>query len=195
MLLRDRAPYQNRKPLTKIARLNVKGPANATVRLMNDQFDQYRDILRLIWNFALRHRATGTVSLDDVSTVLLGALVLDDLEKVTPEKARRTVLQGQTGQHLSECYIPALGIIISSRSSTIYRAEDHNGSNSWYAVDPSPPPGTLLYYIDIYDFKSDDQAMEFEYVKALTPASIHGLEAGSVLVVRRSDVDIVDLTS
>jgi hypothetical protein len=60
------------------------------VETMNDQFDEYRDCLRLVWNLALRHRLKGTVALPDVSKALLDALVLDDLRGATTLNTQRT---------------------------------------------------------------------------------------------------------
>jgi hypothetical protein len=78
---------------------------------LNDQFDEYRDCLRVVWNLALRHRLKGTVAFPDVSQALLAALVLDDLREATPLNTKRTADHGIPGLGSVTGYIPALGVV------------------------------------------------------------------------------------
>jgi hypothetical protein len=79
---------------------------------LNDQFDEYRDCLRVVWNLALRHRLKGTVAFPDVSQALLDALVLDDLREATPLNTKRTADHRIPGLGSVTGYIPALGVAI-----------------------------------------------------------------------------------
>ena len=152
---------------------------------VNEQFDEYRDCLRIVWNYALRHRLKGAISYPDVSEALLSALVLDDLSGATDKNTRRT----------SEGYIPALGVIASVKNPFAQVQEVRDGEIIWKAVDPGDEiRGVPLHYVDVFDFRDADQMLELEYVKAFAPKDIGDVRKGEVLLLRRSQVDVIELT-
>jgi len=164
------------------------------VETMNDQFDEYRDCLRLVWNLALRHRLKGAVALPDVSKALLDALVLDDLRGATTLNTQRTAGALIPGRGWVDGYIPALGVVISAFSPEAYQPEEYPTEIVWKRAElPHEAKGTVLFYADVFDFRSADAMFDFEYVKAIASVDSGSVGKGSLVLLRRSEVDIVDL--
>jgi hypothetical protein len=164
------------------------------VRNVNEQFDEYRDCLRLTWNFALRHRGKGPVALPDVSQALLDALVLDDLSNATPLNTTRVTESRGPEDPWHKGHIPGLGVVVSALSPEFYVATSQNSENSWIRQQaPTGDGGKCMIYVDLFDFRSTDEILDFEYIQAV--AKLNDVGRYRLIVVRRSDVDIVDLTS
>jgi hypothetical protein len=181
-------------PLTDSSRHKKHG-SETPMETMNDQFDEYRDCLRLVWNYALRHRAKGTISFSEVSEALLKALLLDDLQDASAQNTKRTGGALIPGLGFSEGYIPGVGIVISALSPIVYRAETNAKVITWeeIRVDDSAKAAPL-YYVDVFDFRSVDAMLEFEYLKAVASKDFGHVRQGNLVVLRRSEVDVIDLT-
>jgi len=164
------------------------------LKKLNGEFDEYRECLRVVWNLALRHRLKGTVAFPDVSQTLLDALVLDDLAGATPVNTVRTVID-LPGIGSASGWIPALGVVITSQAATLLIPQECAEAIEWTVVSVGTEAiGALFYYVDLFDFADADQMFDFEYVKAVAAAACGHLAEGSLVLLRRSDVDIVDLT-
>lgn len=156
------------------------------MKTLNDEYDQYRDCLRLVWNYALRHRSNAGDSYPDVSSVLLKALVLDALENPLPENTA----PGQDDA------IAGLGVAIAQDAPDVLVPNETATEIVWERADVgSVSMGALFYYVDVFDFRDDEQMHYYDYVKAVAAAPIGSVAEGTTVALRRSDVDIVDLTA
>lgn len=165
------------------------------MRSLNEQFDEYRDCLRVIWNLALRHRSNGTVAFPDVSQALLDALVLDELANATPANTARTSVTEPIGFGSVSGYIPALGVVIKNAAHPVLQPIKNENTITWNLVDiEGNSGGNILHYVDVFDFKNADEVFDFEYVKGVSSMHFDCIKKGDLILLRRSDVDIVDLS-
>jgi hypothetical protein len=165
------------------------------LRSLNEQFDEYRDCLRVVWNLALRHRSKGTVAFPDVSQALLDALVLDELANATPANTARAPLTGTLGVGSVSGYILALGVVIKYAAAPILRPVADENTITWNLVDVEGKiGGNVLHYVDVFDWKNAHEAFDFEYVKGIASMDFDCIKKGALILLRRSDVDIVDLS-
>ena len=156
------------------------------MKKLNDEFDEFRDCLRLVWNYALRRRPNAENSYADVSPALLKALVLESLQNPEDERAERT----------SDDCIPALGVAIAQEAPDVMLPRETDSEIIWERVDPaSVPAGTLFHYVDVFDFTDLEAMHYYDYVKAVATSTTANVDAGATVALRRSDVDIVDLTA
>jgi hypothetical protein len=149
----------------------------------------------MVWNLALRYRSKGTLAFPDVSEALLSALVLDDLRAATPLNTKRVSGDGIAGLGLGEGYIPALGAVISVPSPVVLQPDERESEIIWNAAEVgSGAKGAVLYYVDVFDFRNADEMFDFEYVKAVASTDFGSVKERGLVLVRRSEVDIVDLS-
>lgn len=162
------------------------------MEVLNEQFDEYRDCVRLVWNCFLRHRRKGGVSFPDVSEALLEALVLDNLANASEFNTKRNVValkQGAPG------YVRGLGIRPSHGVSLILKF-DGEYTQDWEACEfGSKCEDQIFYYVDVFDFRSGDDMLELGYVKVVAPHNYGPINEGALMAFRRSEVDVIDLTS
>jgi hypothetical protein len=154
------------------------------MKKLDDEFDEYRDCLRVVWNLALRHRLKGLDSFRDISWALLGGLVLDELTAADPVNTSRT----------SDGYIPGLGVAIEASKPEVLLATNLGNGVIWKDAPIEAIGNMPSYYIDVFDFRNDDGMLEFEYIKAYMRCSDVSSEFGKVVLLRRSHVSIVDLS-
>lgn len=155
------------------------------MKLLNDEFDEFRDCLRLTWNLALRRRPNGAAAYDDVAYALLKGLVLDELAQSSDEYVQRN----------ADGYIPGLGLKISAEKPEVRAPQDEDDDTVWNRVDVgSDPSGATFYYVDVFDFKDFEDIHDCDYVKAVAESPLAGVNRGDTVLIRRSDVDVVDLT-
>lgn len=157
------------------------------MRKLNEQFDEYRDCLRLIWNLCLRHRSMGSVSFPDVSKTLLGALVLDELVGAN----------GKNTTTNDEGYYEGLGVVVSAYSPEIYVADWGSPVVEWKRFEPKgvSPRDLIIGYADVWDFRDADKERDFEYIKGYLIGPMEVMPGARCVAIRRSHVDIVDLTA
>lgn len=151
---------------------------------VDEQFDEYRDCVRLIWNFCLRHRRMGLVSFDDVSRALLGALVFDDLKHATDQNTTIT----------PEGYYPALGVAIRSKFPEILFAKEDGSGLAWGRLDLASAPDWSIdiRFMEMWDFRDIDGLRDFDYVKCYLLTPLANLPGGTTILIRRSDATLLD---
>jgi hypothetical protein len=153
---------------------------------LNDQYDEFRDCLRLVWNYALRHRTAADAAYPGVYAVLLKALVLDCLQSPSSDD-----VPGD-----DDTPIRGLGLAIANDAPDILAPHETDDEIIWERADAgSNPSGALFYYVDVFDFRDSDEMHYYDYVKAVAAGSIGSISEGAVVALRRSDVDVVDLTA
>lgn len=149
--------------------------------VLNEPFDEYRDCLRLVWNYALRHRLKGLVSYPDVSRALLEALVLDELPAAT------------NARNNNDGCVAGLGVAISATRPKVLVARVGQQID-WTTADVgSEAKGKILYYVDLFDFRDQDQMLDLDYVKAISSSEFGAVKKGDLVLLHRADVDIVSL--
>lgn len=155
------------------------------MRTLNDEFDQYRDCLRLVWNYALRGRSTSADSFDAVNAALLKALVLDAL--LLPDDA--AAARSEAG------YVPGLGFALTAQVPEVLVPRESEDEVVWDRVSAGHDPrGTQFYFVEVFDFRDFEQMHDFEYVKAVAKGACGDVVSGTTVALRRSDVDVVDFT-
>jgi hypothetical protein len=153
---------------------------------IDEQFDEYRDCLRIIWNLSLRHRLKGVVSLQDVSETLFGALVLDDLENSGVAHTTKS----------EEGYYPGVGIVVNSDAPDLLFGVDNESGTRWEAsgLPNFKGAGLDIRYVGLWDFTDFDKYRDFEYVEGYVLETNGSRVPSRRIVLRRSDSRILDLT-
>jgi len=153
------------------------------MKTLNDEFDRYRDCLRLVWNYALQGRSPGDDAFAQLSSTLLKLLVLDRL--ASPSSAGRSEMG----------YVPGLGISMATDNVEMLFPQETDSDIVWNRVAQTVPEGSILFYQDVMDFRDGDGMVDLDFVKGVAQGTTAFLKVGATFAVRRSDVDIVDLTS
>ena len=98
------------------------------------------------------------------------------------------ILQGAPG------YVRGLGVRVSASAPLVLRFDGEH-TQDWEALDAgSECQGLLSYYVDVFDFRSDEEMLDLAYVKAVAHRNHGPISEGALLAFRRSEVDLVDLT-
>jgi len=155
------------------------------MRSLNDEFDEYRDCLRIVWNYAMRRRSTGVAGFDDLASAMLKALVLDGLADPSPQNVVRNDRGG----------IPGLGVIVAVDAPEVLAPDERDAEVIWNRVNPGICRGTVLNVVDVFDFHDLDGMRELDYIRAIAQGAFGDVAAGATVALRRSDVDVVDLTA
>jgi hypothetical protein len=80
-------------------------------------------------------------------------------------------------------------------SPVVLQTDERGNEIAWIAADVgSEGLGVKLYYVDVFDFRDADKTFDFEYVEAVASTDFGSVKRGSLVLLRRSEVDIVDLS-
>jgi hypothetical protein len=92
--------------------------------------------------------------------------------------------------------IAGLGLSVSNDAAELMVPNETDSDVIWQRSDPAnAPAGTLFAFVDVFDFCDDGAMRYFDYVKGVATAPTGAIDEGTFVVLRRSDVDVVDLTA
>jgi hypothetical protein len=109
--------------------------------------------------------------------------------------SRRTPGDSTSNEGWVGGHIPALGVRITNRGTQIWKPLDSGAEIVWTAVnDAHDLQGAIFYYVDVYDFRSVDSAVDLEYVKAVASVDFRNVPKGSLVCYRLRGLTIIRWT-